>query len=77
MRITLISLLLLIVGCAQHYPRSIYADPDANPISCPTGSVVVVEKHGGGRMKSVGGERWHCQDADSFDVPEEDQDYEP
>jgi len=73
----LILSLLVLAGCVTHAPYpDIYADPDAPPINCGNDAVAVVEKHGGGRLKSVGGERWHCQDVDDFDDQEEYEDWE-
>ena len=74
-------LLLVLAGCSSTGPMYSSGrnslDPTPNKIACPAGSVVVVDKHGGGRMKSVGGERWSCEDPDAIDYAsmEDEQDW--
>jgi hypothetical protein len=76
MKLLTVITLLILAGCStQHYPRSVYADPDATPIRCGHDAVPVVVKFGGGRLKkSAGGDRWDCMEVDSFDDEMEEHD---
>lgn len=68
-----IAVLLTLAGCASSDPYRVNSfAPTPNRIACPTGSVVVVQKHGGGRLKSAGGERWSCEDEDAFEFEQDD-----
>jgi hypothetical protein len=75
MRYIMILTLLFLAGCATNDEyRENSLKPTPNRIACPTGTVVVVQKHGGGRLGSVGGERWSCEDPDAIDRESMDED---
>lgn len=76
---TLIAIaLMLLAGCAgtdEYRVNSL--KPQPNRIACPTGSVVILEQRGGGRMKMRhSDERWSCVDEDEIELMRDHELYE-
>jgi len=74
MKMIVILCLLIMAGCANtSHTRENSFSPTPNRIVCPDGQTAMVVKYGGGRLKSVGGERWTCVSELAFETYESDE----